>query len=261
MGGQLVGPLALQHRAEPATTRIAISSSRIQTPSSRARPGARRAQHGQHEGGDGDEPGVPDATSVSWPSGVSMGSCFPAVMELLTMPSVRPDPGVVERLRAAGCVFAEDEARAAGRGGRDRRRAGSAGRGPGRRPAAGAARRLGRVLRAAGRGRAGRLRAPAAHRVPRPPRRRRAGARADVGRRPVLRHRRRRRGGRLAAVPGAEVYAAELDPAAVACARRNLPPDRVFEGDLYDALPPALRGPGRRARLPTRRTCRPRRSR
>jgi release factor glutamine methyltransferase len=42
--------------------------------------------------------------------------------------------------------------------------------------------------------------------------------------------------------PGVEVYAAELDPAAVACARRNLPPDRVFEGDLYDALPPALRG-------------------
>ena len=26
------------------------------------------------------------------------------------MPSVRPDPGLVERLRAAGCVFAEEEA-------------------------------------------------------------------------------------------------------------------------------------------------------
>lgn len=46
----------------------------------------------------------------------------------------------------------------------------------------------------------------------------------------------------LAAVPDAEVYAAEIDPAAVACARRNLPPDRVFEGDLYDALPDELRG-------------------
>jgi release factor glutamine methyltransferase len=45
-----------------------------------------------------------------------------------------------------------------------------------------------------------------------------------------------------AAVPGLEVYAADLDPAAVACARRNLPPDRVFAGDLYDALPDALRG-------------------
>ncbi len=28
----------------------------------------------------------------------------------------------------------------------------------------------------------------------------------------------------------------------VACARRNLPPERVFEGDLYDALPDHLRG-------------------
>jgi release factor glutamine methyltransferase len=46
----------------------------------------------------------------------------------------------------------------------------------------------------------------------------------------------------LAAVPGSEVYAAELEPAAVACARRNLAPDRVFEGDLYDALPSTLRG-------------------
>jgi release factor glutamine methyltransferase len=46
----------------------------------------------------------------------------------------------------------------------------------------------------------------------------------------------------LAAVPGIEVYAADIDPTAVACARRNLPPDRVLEGDLYDALPAALRG-------------------
>jgi release factor glutamine methyltransferase len=43
-------------------------------------------------------------------------------------------------------------------------------------------------------------------------------------------------------VPAAEVYAADLDPASVACARRNLPPDRVFEGDLYAALPDHLRG-------------------
>ena len=39
-----------------------------------------------------------------------------------------------------------------------------------------------------------------------------------------------------------EVYAADVDPAAVACARHNLPPERVFEGDLYDALPRELRG-------------------
>ena len=40
----------------------------------------------------------------------------------------------------------------------------------------------------------------------------------------------------------AEVYAADSDPAAVACARRNLPPERVFAGDLYAALPDDLRG-------------------
>ena len=38
------------------------------------------------------------------------------------------------------------------------------------------------------------------------------------------------------------VHAADLDPRAVACARRNLPPDHVHEGDLLDALPPSLRG-------------------
>ena len=37
------------------------------------------------------------------------------------------------------------------------------------------------------------------------------------------------------------MYAADLDPIAVACARRNLPADRVFEGDLFDALPDGLR--------------------
>jgi release factor glutamine methyltransferase len=39
------------------------------------------------------------------------------------------------------------------------------------------------------------------------------------------------------------VYAADIDPAAVHSARRNLPhPGDVFEGDLYDALPGDLRG-------------------
>lgn len=42
--------------------------------------------------------------------------------------------------------------------------------------------------------------------------------------------------------PDATVHAADVDPAAVACARRNLPPDRVHEGDLYDALPTSLLG-------------------
>jgi release factor glutamine methyltransferase len=44
-----------------------------------------------------------------------------------------------------------------------------------------------------------------------------------------------------AAVAGVEVYAADIEPAAVACARRNLPDGRVYEGDLYGALPAGLR--------------------
>jgi release factor glutamine methyltransferase len=45
-----------------------------------------------------------------------------------------------------------------------------------------------------------------------------------------------------AAVPAAEVLAADIDPTAVHCARRNLPPDRVLEGDLFEPLPARLRG-------------------
>lgn len=44
------------------------------------------------------------------------------------------------------------------------------------------------------------------------------------------------------AAGGIDVYAAEIDPVAVEVARRNLAPARVFEGNLYDPLPPALRG-------------------
>lgn len=49
----------------------------------------------------------------------------------------------------------------------------------------------------------------------------------------------------LASVAGrVKVYAADIDPAAVRCARRNLEPmgGRVTEGDLYRALPAKLRG-------------------
>jgi release factor glutamine methyltransferase len=42
-----------------------------------------------------------------------------------------------------------------------------------------------------------------------------------------------------ARVPAAQVYAADIDPVAVRCARRNLG-TRVFEGDLYAALPVRL---------------------
>jgi release factor glutamine methyltransferase len=38
------------------------------------------------------------------------------------------------------------------------------------------------------------------------------------------------------------LYAADIEPAAVRCARRNLPPESVYEGDLFDALPVRLRG-------------------
>ena len=44
-----------------------------------------------------------------------------------------------------------------------------------------------------------------------------------------------------AAVPGAEVHAADLDPAAVHCARRNVP-GPVYQGDLYAPLPARLHG-------------------
>jgi release factor glutamine methyltransferase len=48
--------------------------------------------------------------------------------------------------------------------------------------------------------------------------------------------------GAVVAATGAEVYAVDIDPAAVACARRNLPPDRVLDGDLFTPLPARLRG-------------------
>jgi release factor glutamine methyltransferase len=159
------------------------------------------------------------------------------------MPVVRPDPepGLVERLRAAGCVFAEDEAGLLAEA------------------AAGSADELERMVadRAAGMplevvvGWASfcGLRITVAPGVFVPRRRTEFLARSAAalaksssvvldlccGTGAV--------GAAVASlVPGAEVYAAELDPAAVACARCNLPPDRVFEGDLYDALPPALLG-------------------
>ncbi|WP_457031172.1 putative protein N(5)-glutamine methyltransferase [Kitasatospora sp. P5_F3] len=46
-----------------------------------------------------------------------------------------------------------------------------------------------------------------------------------------------------ATVPSAELHAADLDPAAAACARSNLPATAtVYQGDLYAPLPAALRG-------------------
>ena len=46
-----------------------------------------------------------------------------------------------------------------------------------------------------------------------------------------------------AAVPGVELHAADVDPAAVRCARRNLGgAGTVYAGDLFGALPAGLRG-------------------
>ncbi|MFF5567491.1 putative protein N(5)-glutamine methyltransferase [Streptomyces sp. NPDC012623] len=47
-----------------------------------------------------------------------------------------------------------------------------------------------------------------------------------------------------ASLDGIELHAADIDPAAVRCARRNVGPvgGHVHEGDLYDPLPAALRG-------------------
>jgi release factor glutamine methyltransferase len=47
-----------------------------------------------------------------------------------------------------------------------------------------------------------------------------------------------------ARLAGAELHAADLDPAAVRCARRNVEPagGHVYEGDLFEPLPATLRG-------------------
>jgi len=46
-----------------------------------------------------------------------------------------------------------------------------------------------------------------------------------------------------AALPGVELHASDVDPAAVRCARRNVGAGaRVHEGDLFEALPHGLRG-------------------
>jgi release factor glutamine methyltransferase len=45
----------------------------------------------------------------------------------------------------------------------------------------------------------------------------------------------------LAEVSGVQVWATDIEAAAVRCARRNLPPDRVLLGDLFESLPIGLR--------------------
>lgn len=59
-------------------------------------------------------------------------------------------------------------------------------------------------------------------------------------------------------VGGLELHAADIDPAAVRCARRNVEPrgGHVHEGDLYQALP-AGSGAGSMCSWPTHPTCPP----
>lgn len=45
----------------------------------------------------------------------------------------------------------------------------------------------------------------------------------------------------FAAVPGVELFAVDIEPAAVRCARGNIA-GAVYEGDLYEPLPAAVRG-------------------
>jgi release factor glutamine methyltransferase len=160
-----------------------------------------------------------------------------------TPPVPPPDPAsVVAALRAAGCVFAEEEAELLAR---------SAGT-PERLDALVARRVAGEPLEhvvgwAEFRG----LRIDVAPGVFVPRRRteflvERALARAPRARTVVdLCCGSGALGAALAAVlPGAELHAADIDPAAVECATRNLAPygGRVHHGDLFTALPAALRG-------------------
>ncbi|MCU1659649.1 MAG: putative protein N(5)-glutamine methyltransferase [Pseudonocardiales bacterium] len=47
----------------------------------------------------------------------------------------------------------------------------------------------------------------------------------------------------LAAVHGIDLHAADIDPTAVRCARRNIGADgHVYKGDLYEAIPVSLKG-------------------
>ncbi|MER7547536.1 putative protein N(5)-glutamine methyltransferase [Spirillospora sp. NPDC127506] len=50
--------------------------------------------------------------------------------------------------------------------------------------------------------------------------------------------------GQVSGAGGAELHAADIEPAAVRCARRNIAPfgGRAYEGDLFAPLPDALRG-------------------
>ena len=153
------------------------------------------------------------------------------------MTSTAPDPGLVARLRAAGCVFAEDEATLLEA-----------------EPVSEQEREAMVVRRVAGEplelilGWAEfcglRIRVAPGVFVPR----QRSALMVDLAVPAASRDVSRRvldlgcgtgaLGAAVAArVPDAEIWASDIDPAAVDCARLNLPPERVLLGDLYDPLP------------------------
>ncbi|MET9297318.1 putative protein N(5)-glutamine methyltransferase [Streptomyces sp. NPDC003077] len=153
---------------------------------------------------------------------------------------------VVDRLRAAGCVFAEDEARLLA----------SAARTPAELDAMVDRRVAGLPLEhvvgwAEFRGL--RIAVDAGVFVPRRRTEFLAGQAIDLARRATATAGRAvvvdlccgsgAVGAALAAAVNCALYAVDIDPAAVRCARRNLAADaRVYEGDLYAPLPADLRG-------------------
>jgi release factor glutamine methyltransferase len=169
------------------------------------------------------------------------------------MPASRPAgprPDIVSRLRAAGCVFAEDEAQLLI----------GAARTPAELDAMVARRAAGLPLEhVVGWAEFCGLRIAVDPRVFVPRRRteflvghaialaRQAAGGAPAGHRAVVVDLCCGSGAAAAAVAAAlgeriELHAADIDPAAVRCARRNLAASaQVHEGDLYDPLPAALR--------------------
>jgi release factor glutamine methyltransferase len=154
-----------------------------------------------------------------------------------------PDPAVVETLRAAGCVFAEEEAAlletAAGEGGDLALMLARRVRGEPLEQVLGWAEFCGLRIRVAPGVFVPRRRTEALVRLG-------AAAARSAGDRPVVVDLCCGTGAVGVAVaglvPAVELHATDLDPDAVACARLNVATGRVHEGDLYDALPDDLRG-------------------
>ena len=156
------------------------------------------------------------------------------------MTSTAPDPGLVARLRAAGCVFAEDEAALLEA-----------------EPVSAQEREAMVVRRVAGEPLelilgwvefcGLRIRVAPGVFVPR----QRSALMVELAVPAASRGTSRRvldlgcgtgaLGAAVAArVPGAEIWATDIDRAAVECARLNLPAERVLLGDLYEPLPHGL---------------------